>query len=143
MGLKLDDFGTGWSSLAYLRRFPLKRLKIGGSFVRDLGSERSAEEVVRSVLGLGEALGLACIAEGVETARQLEILRNKGCPEMQGFYFSRPLPAVQATALLRSAKCELHGFADHSAGVGAMRVPIKVAREVAQAEPYIGRRRAR
>jgi diguanylate cyclase (GGDEF)-like protein/PAS domain S-box-containing protein len=143
VSLAIDDFGTGWSSLAYLRRFPLNRLKIDGSFVRDLGSEQTAAEVVRSVLGLGKRLGFECIAEGVETQRQFEILRDLGCPEMQGFFFSRPLAAVQATALLRSAKCELHGFSGNSAEAGAMRVPISVARETARAVTYGAKRWAR
>jgi len=125
VSLSLDDFGTGWSSLAYLRRFPLDRLKIGGSFVRDIGHERTADEVVKSVLGLAKSLGLACIAEGVETHRQYEYLRSLGCPEMQGFWFSRPLAAVEATALLRLKKCRLDGSA--VAEAGPQRVPVAVA----------------
>jgi len=125
VSLALDDFGTGWSSLAYLRRFPLDRLKIGGSFVRDLGCERTADEVVKSVLGLGKSLGLACIAEGVETRQQYAHLRSLGCPEMQGFHFSRPIPAVEATALLRSARFQIHGFS--RADARAMRVSVASA----------------
>lgn len=128
VSLALDDFGTGWSSLAYLRRFPLDRLKIGSSFVRDLGSERTADEVVKSVLGLGKSLGLACIAEGVETSQQYAHLRSLGCPEMQGFHFSRPLPAVGATALLRSAKFQIRGSSH--ADARAVRVSATTAAEV-------------
>ena len=124
VSLSLDDFGTGWSSLAYLRRFPLDRLKIGGSFVRDIGLERTADEVVKSVLGLGKSLGLACIAEGVETRQQYIYLKGLGCPEMQGFWFSRPLAAVEATALLRAKKCRLDGAAPTDAS--AQRVPVTV-----------------
>ena len=139
VSLALDDFGTGWSSFAYLRRFPLDRLKMGGSFVRDVNYEKSAEEVVKSVLGLCKVLGLACIAEGVETRQQYELLRNLGCPEIQGFYFSRPLPAVQATALLRSAKCELHGVSGRSSEAGAVRVPIEIAVKASEAASFAGR----
>jgi EAL domain-containing protein (putative c-di-GMP-specific phosphodiesterase class I) len=111
--LALDDFGTGWSSLSYLRRFPLDRLKIDQSFVRDLGSQPSAEAVVKSILGLAKSLGLACIAEGVETRRQRDYLDSLSCPEMQGFYFSRPLAALEATALLRSATLEPEDASSH------------------------------
>ena len=111
--LALDDFGTGWSSLSYLRRFPLDRLKIDQSFVRDLGSQPSAEAVVKSILGLAKSLGLACIAEGVETRRQRNYLDSLSCPEMQGFYFSRPLAALEATALLRSATLEPEDASSH------------------------------
>ena len=90
LSLALDDFGTGWSSLSYLRRFPLDRLKIDRSFVRDIGLQRTADAVVKNILGLGKTLGIACIAEGVETRQQCEHLKRQGCPEMQGFYFSRP-----------------------------------------------------
>ncbi len=140
VSLALDDFGTGWSSLAYLRRFPIDRLKVDGSFVRDVGRERSADEVVKSILGLARGLGLACIAEGVETRTQYEYLRDLGCPEMQGFYFSRPLPATQATALLRSAKREIHGILGDPLDAGPVRVPIAIAREASQTVLKMGTR---
>ena len=104
--LALDDFGTGWSSLSYLRRFPFDRLKIDQSFARDLGSDSSAETVINTILGLARGLGLACIAEGVETRQQRDYLEGHSCKEMQGFYFSRPLAALEASALLHSAKLE-------------------------------------
>ena len=100
--LSLDDFGTGWSSLAYLRRFPVDRIKIDQSFVRDLGIQPGAAAVVKSILGLGRNLGMACIAEGVETANQSRFLSRRGCEEMQGYLFSPPLPAADMMALLRS-----------------------------------------
>lgn len=144
VSLALDDFGTGWSSLAYLRRFPLDRLKIGGTLVRDVGSERTAEEVVKSVLGLAKTLNLSCIAEEVETVRQYEILRNMGCTEMQGYYFSRPIGAVQATALLRSAKGGIYGGHGEAGEAGVLRIPIDVAREASEAVSYnVGRVRRR
>jgi diguanylate cyclase (GGDEF)-like protein/PAS domain S-box-containing protein len=102
ISLSLDDFGTGWSSLSYLRRFPLDRIKIDRSFVKDLFSQPAAEEVVKTILALGRNLGIACIAEGVETREQQEYFKKQNCDEMQGFYFSRPVPALDVTALLRS-----------------------------------------
>ena len=102
VGLALDDFGTGWSSLSYLRNFPIDRIKIDHSFVRDLVSEPTAQAMVKSILGLGQSLSLACTAEGVETTQQRDFLRNQKCPEMQGFYFSRPLPFDDFAAWLRT-----------------------------------------
>jgi diguanylate cyclase (GGDEF)-like protein/PAS domain S-box-containing protein len=104
VSLSLDDFGTGWSSLSYLRRFPLDRLKIDRSFMRDIASEPAAEAVVRSILSLGQNLGLDCIAEGVETRQQLDYLQKQMCTEMQGFLYSPALPGAECGALLRSGK---------------------------------------
>lgn len=100
--LSLDDFGTGWSSLSYLRKFPLDRIKIDRSFMRDISSEPAAEAVVRSILSLGCNLGLGCIAEGVETSQQLIYLQEQMCAEMQGFLYSPALPAVECGDLLSS-----------------------------------------
>jgi diguanylate cyclase (GGDEF)-like protein/PAS domain S-box-containing protein len=104
VSISLDDFGTGWSSLSYLRRFPIDRIKIDRSFVTDMLSQPAAEEVVKTILTLSRNLGIACIAEGVETREQKDYFKKQDCAEMQGFFFSRPLAALEATALLRSAK---------------------------------------
>ena len=109
ISLSLDDFGTGWSSLSYLRRFPLDRLKIDRSFMRDIASQPAAEAVVRSIMGLARNLGLSCVGEGVETHEQLDYLQKQMCPEIQGFLYSPALPAVDCTQLLRSGKA---GFLD-------------------------------
>jgi diguanylate cyclase (GGDEF)-like protein/PAS domain S-box-containing protein len=106
ISLSLDDFGTGWSSLSYLRRFPLDRIKIDRSFMRDLESQPAAEAVVRSVLNLGRDLGLACTAEGVETPQQLEYLQKQMCAEIQGFLFCPAVSAEDCAALLRSPKSD-------------------------------------
>jgi diguanylate cyclase (GGDEF)-like protein/PAS domain S-box-containing protein len=103
VSLSLDDFGTGWSSLTYLRCFPVNRIKIDQSFIRDLASQPAAEAVVKSILSLGRNLGIACIAEGVETRQQRDYLKKQMCTEMQGFLFGKPLPAADCTAFLRSA----------------------------------------
>jgi diguanylate cyclase (GGDEF)-like protein/PAS domain S-box-containing protein len=111
VSLSLDDFGTGWSSLSYLRQFPLDRIKIDRSFMRDIASQPAAEAVVRTVINLGHNLGLACTAEGVETPQQLDYLKKQKCPEIQGFLYSPALPAADCSALLRSRK---FGFGDAS-----------------------------
>ena len=104
VALSLDDFGTGWSSLSCLRRFPVDRIKIDRSFMRDIMSEPAAKAVVSSILDLAHNLGFSCIAEGVETENQLEYLEKKKCPEIQGFLYSPALPALACGDLMRSGK---------------------------------------
>ena len=104
VSLSLDDFGTGFSSLSYLRQFPIDRLKIDRSFIRDIPSQPTAEALVRSILSLGHSLGIACTAEGVETAQQRECLQRLHCSEMQGFLFGAPMTATDCTALLHSLR---------------------------------------
>ncbi len=99
--LSIDDFGTGYSSLSSLRHFPLDFLKIDQSFVRDMLSDRNGEAIVRSIIALGHSLNFEIIAEGVETAPQLEYLRASGCDEMQGYFYSRPLAAIALESLVR------------------------------------------
>jgi len=103
LGLRLaiDDFGTGYSSLGYLRHFPVDVLKIDKAFVDDIvgGTEQSA--VARAIIGLSDALHLTTVAEGIETAGQLGLLRSLGCELGQGYYFSPPLPAMAFEAMLR------------------------------------------
>ena len=96
----LDDFGTGYSSLTYLRRFPVEALKIDRSFVAGIGHDREDEAIVDTILHLAHSLGLQVVAEGVETADQLDRLRRLGCPLMQGYYFGRPMPAEQVKDFL-------------------------------------------
>lgn len=100
----IDDFGTGYSSLSYLKRFPISSLKIDQSFVRDLSTNNEDAAIVAAIIALGHSLGLKVIAEGVETVAQLAQLRKKGCNEMQGFLFSRPVPAADMTQLLQSGE---------------------------------------
>jgi len=94
VSLAIDDFGTGYSSLSYLQRFPLDILKVDKSFVDELGVDRGGEEIVAAVVNLAHALGLEVVAEGVETAGQLEVLRSLGCDFAQGYLFSKPIPAA-------------------------------------------------
>ena len=102
LGIRLciDDFGTGYSSLAYLHRFPFDTLKIDRSFVMDRGRGVESGPIIASIAGLGRSLGKEVVAEGAETAADVERLRELGCDAAQGYYFSPPLPADRAAALL-------------------------------------------
>ncbi|MBU0753046.1 MAG: EAL domain-containing protein [Gammaproteobacteria bacterium] len=92
IALAIDDFGTGYSSLSYLKRFPIDRLKIDQSFVHDLHTDSDSAAISLAVIRLGHSLELRVIAEGVETMQQLDFLRSNGCDEIQGYYYSKPLP---------------------------------------------------
>ena len=91
--IALDDFGTGYSSLYNIRKFALDSLKIDRSFIDGMGRERESAAIVHSIIHLGRALGLGVIAEGVETAAQVQMLRVAGCSHLQGYFFSRPVAA--------------------------------------------------
>ena len=90
--LSIDDFGTGFSSMAYLRELPLDHLKIDRAFVRDVTEDPRSAAICRALIALGHGLGLAIIAEGVEEAEQLEWLRAHGCDQAQGYHLGRPMP---------------------------------------------------
>jgi diguanylate cyclase len=98
--LSVDDVGTGYSSLAYLKRFPVDELKVDRSFVANLGSEGQDHTLVAAMVAMGHALGLHVVAEGVETHTQMATLLTLGCRTAQGYLFSRPQPADRVTALL-------------------------------------------
>jgi diguanylate cyclase (GGDEF)-like protein/PAS domain S-box-containing protein len=98
--IALDDFGTGYSSLSHLKRFPIDTLKIDQSFVRHLATDADDASIVGAVIGMGKGLQIRVVAEGVETREQLAFLRKQGCPEGQGFYFSRPMCADEFSQLL-------------------------------------------
>lgn len=102
--LSIDDFGTGYSSLSYLRRFPIDVLKIDQSFVHNIATDSVQAAITCSIVQLARSLGLQVIAEGVETQEQLEFLKRQRCDEIQGYFFSRPLPAQELEKLLYLAK---------------------------------------
>jgi diguanylate cyclase (GGDEF)-like protein/PAS domain S-box-containing protein len=118
--ISMDDFGTGYSSLSYLRSFPFDKIKIDQSFVRDLGGNRDAQAIVRSIISLGKGLGVTITAEGVETEAELSCLRTEGCHEAQGFLFSRARPNGEILELLR-AQCGTDGAAIAAAACPATR----------------------
>ena len=102
--ISMDDFGTGFSSLSYLRSFPFDKIKIDQSFVRDLtatdGSGPNAQAIVRAIVGLGSSLNMRTTAEGVETQEQMDRVRHEGCSEVQGYLLSRPAPATEVPRLI-------------------------------------------
>jgi diguanylate cyclase (GGDEF)-like protein len=100
--MSIDDFGTGFSSLSYLKQFKIYKLKIDRSFVRDIGSNPEDQAIVAAIVSMARGLGLSTISEGVETEQQLDLLREQGCDEIQGYYYSRPLTAEQFSAFVRA-----------------------------------------
>ena len=99
--IAIDDFGTGYSSLSYLRMFPLKHLKLDRTFVEEIGEDTDGSVICDATIGLAHNLGLKVVAEGVETTAQLDYLRSRGCDLIQGYLFSRPVPAAEAMAFIR------------------------------------------
>jgi len=124
--VSMDDFGTGYSSLGYLSRFPFDRIKIDQSFVRDMSRSENIA-IVRAVQGLGTAMGMTVVAEGVETAEQMAMLEAEGCTDMQGFLFSRPRPASDLAKMLVEVR---NGFASGAYVVSSPQATV-VARDQA------------
>ncbi len=102
VNISVDDFGVGYGSLTYLRRFPISKVKIDASFVNGIGKDAGDEAIVRAVNALGHSLEMRTLAEGIETEEQFAFLRNEGCDEGQGYFFGHPVPADEMTALLES-----------------------------------------
>ena len=102
VNIAIDDFGTGYSSFGYVKRFPVSRLKIDQSFIRNMTEDSNDAAIVRAIIMLGHSLNITVLAEGVETEEQLGRLRSEGCDEVQGFLFGRPVPAAQFIDVLRN-----------------------------------------
>ncbi|MEW6761245.1 MAG: bifunctional diguanylate cyclase/phosphodiesterase [Pseudomonadota bacterium] len=100
--VSIDDFGTGYSSLSYLKRFPLDVLKIDRAFVNDVEGDATGAAIIRAIITLAHSLGLTAVAEGVETAQQVAFLKENGCDEIQGYYYSRPIWPEQVAQLLEA-----------------------------------------
>jgi FOG: EAL domain len=106
LGIRIstDDFGTGFSNLAYLKRFPIDTIKIDRIFISDVDIDASDAAITVAIIAMAHSLKLRVVAEGVETREQLEFLRAQHCDEIQGFYFSKPLPATEMSQLLRNGR---------------------------------------
>ena len=102
--ISMDDFGTGYSSLSHLKRFPIHCLKVDRSFIRDIPKNQDDMAITAAIISMSHSLGLKVVAEGVETLEQLEYLRGNACDEMQGYFFSPPVPAMEMTKILGSGR---------------------------------------
>ncbi len=108
VSIAMDDFGTGWSSLAHLWRFPFGKLKIDRAFIRDLGRDPRLSAIVATIVGLGRILGMTVVAEGVETEEQARLLAQEGCDQVQGWLYGRAMPAEEARALIAAEAAAEH-----------------------------------
>jgi EAL domain-containing protein (putative c-di-GMP-specific phosphodiesterase class I) len=108
VGLVLDDFGTGCSSLSHLKRFPIRRIKIDRSFVSDIEHDAAGAALVRATVSIAQHTGIGLIAEGVETPGQLAMLRNFGCTEVQGFLTGHPVDADEIIRIMRDGSMGRH-----------------------------------
>ena len=124
VGVAMDDFGTGFSSLSTLQSFPFDKIKIDKSFVQGIGQFERSTVIVRAVLGIGRGLGIPVVAEGVETEAQLDFLREEQCAVIQGYLFGRPAPLADHATLLKIAADAMAAVApgaSASAGAGVAR----------------------
>lgn len=108
ISISLDDFGTGFSSLSYLQRFPIDNLKIDRSFIREIPENQDSVVLTKAIIAMSSALGMSVTAEGVENVEQMDFLKDAGCDEIQGFYFSKPISVEQFTQLLSQHRHKLN-----------------------------------
>ena len=105
MGFKIsiDDFGTGYSNLSYLKHYTIDALKIDRSFVRDIAIDENDAAIVTAIIAMADSLNMHVVAEGVESREQIDFLKQRGCKQYQGFYFSKPLPALKIAEKLKQS----------------------------------------
>jgi diguanylate cyclase (GGDEF)-like protein len=132
--ISIDDFGTGNFSIPYLRRFPVDTLKIDASFVEEITISADSDHICRAIISLAKSLGLECVAEGVETERQLEFLRDSGCEVVQGFLFSHPIWGKEIVELLEASK---NNFAQLKPAVSFKSSETKNVRILNQGAKYL------
>jgi predicted signal transduction protein with EAL and GGDEF domain len=109
VGVSLDDFGVGYSSLSYIHRLPINRIKIDRSFIKDIETEATCAAVVKTVIELCQNLKFSCVIEGMETEAQVRVARSLGCRLMQGYWFGKPMPAAEIPRFLRAAEVQHRG----------------------------------
>jgi len=128
IGIAIDDYGTGYSALSYLTHLSVDSLKIDRSFVSNLRQDAKNAAIVRSTIALAENLGLTVVAEGIETPDQLELLREFGCHQAQGFGLAKPMPADEMLAwhIAHELASDVHGLGAHVAGGMAAGTPVPV-----------------
>ena len=114
--LAIDDFGTGFSSLSYLQRFPIDTIKIDQSFVQDIDDDAEETTIVSAIIAMGKSLKMLVVAEGIETAEQLDFLKSKECEEGQGYYYSRPVPAEEFAGLMAANRPPQAAAPDENSG---------------------------
>jgi len=102
----MDDFGTGYSSLSYLKKFPIDTIKIDRSFVADIATNEDDAEIIKTIISMGRTLNRKVVAEGVETSRQLSMLKQYQCDEIQGYYFCKPQASENLTEFLQGHYAE-------------------------------------
>jgi EAL domain-containing protein (putative c-di-GMP-specific phosphodiesterase class I) len=102
VGIAIDDFGTGYSSLSYLKRLPVDTVKIDKSFIRDIETDQEDAAIIKAIISMAHSLDIEVVAEGVETERQLALLRAQECNQAQGYLVCRPLPPGELVAFMRS-----------------------------------------
>ncbi|MEZ5482431.1 MAG: EAL domain-containing protein, partial [Porticoccaceae bacterium] len=108
VNFSIDDFGTGYSAINYLRKYPVETLKIDRSFIAELGISAQAETLVKVIIQMAKTLGISVVAEGVETEKQLDYLRDMGCDYIQGFYLARPMDKAAFQAFLLAQDSSSH-----------------------------------
>ena len=113
IGIAIDDFGKGYSSMSYLKKFPMQSLKIDKLFIKDIATDSGSRAIVQAIISMGKALDKVVIAEGIENVEQLNILKESGCHRAQGFYISKPKLADEVMGHTKSRIIKIEQFKDN------------------------------